>query len=83
MLEVYGRSGCEYCTKAQKLLEEKKIPYNYIQLGVDITKDQFIEMFPEQKTVPVIVAHGMKLGGYSELVDYVEETSGGYGEDFN
>jgi len=83
MLEVYGRSECEYCTMVQKLLEEKKIPYNYIQLGVDITKDQFIEMFPEQKTVPVIVAHGMKLGGYSELVDYVEETSGGYGEDFN
>lgn len=83
MLEVYGRSGCEYCSRAQQLLEEKKIPYNYIQLGIDISKEEFLQKFPDQKTVPVIVAYGMKVGGYSELVDYVEETSGGYGEDFN
>lgn len=81
MIDVYGRSGCEYCTKAQQLLEERKIPYNYIQLGVDITKDEFLEQFPDQKTVPLVLAHGMKVGGYNELVNYVEETSGGFAHD--
>lgn len=81
MIEVYGRSGCEYCTKAQQLLDDRKIPYNYIQLGIDITKNEFQEQFPEQKTVPLVVAHGMKVGGYSELLEYVEETSGGYAHD--
>ncbi|CAB5220943.1 GrxC Glutaredoxin and related proteins [uncultured Caudovirales phage] len=80
MIEVYGKDGCNYCTLAQKLLDEKKISYDYIKLGVDITSEEFKEKFPGQKTVPVIVAHGMKVGGYTELVDYIEETSGGYGE---
>jgi glutaredoxin len=81
MIDVYGKSGCEYCTMAQKLLEERKIPFNYIQLGIDITKEEFLEQFPEQKTVPLVVAHGMKVGGYTDLLEYVEETSGGYGHD--
>lgn len=81
MIEVYGREGCSYCTKAQKLLEEKKIPYNYIQLGIDITVDEFKEKFPDQKTVPVITNYGMKIGGYSELQEYIEETSGGFAHD--
>ena len=82
MIEVYGREGCSYCTKARELLDERDISYEYIQLGVDVTKEEFVQKFPGQKTVPVIVAHGMKVGGYSELVDYIEETSGGYGENF-
>lgn len=81
MIDVYGREGCNYCTLAQKLLEERKIPYNYIQLGVDITVPEFQEKFPGQKTVPVVVAHGMKVGGYTDLVGYLEETSGGYADD--
>ena len=81
MIDIYGKSECEYCTKAQKLLDDRAIPYNYIQLGIDITGEEFKEQFPEQKTVPLAVAHGMKLGGYRELVEYVEETSGGYGHD--
>lgn len=81
MIDVYGRSGCEYCTKAQQLLEERRIPYNYIQLGIDITKDEFLEQFPDQKTVPLVLAHGMKVGGYNELLNYVEETSGGFAHD--
>ena len=82
MIEVYGREGCSYCTKARELLDERDISYEYIQLGVDVTKEEFVQKFPGQKTVPVIVAYGMKVGGYSELVDYIEETSGGLGENF-
>lgn len=81
MIEVYGREGCDYCKKAQELLEQKKIPYNYIQLGIDITVDEFKEKFPEQKTVPVVTNHGFKIGGFTDLQAYIEETSGGYGHD--
>jgi glutaredoxin len=81
MIEIYGKSGCDYCTKAQKLLSDRDIPYNYIQLGIDITSSEFLEQFPDQKTVPLAVAHGMKVGGYNELVEYIEETSGGYAHD--
>lgn len=81
MIEVYGREGCEYCKKAQELLDQKKIPYNYLELGTDITLEDFRNKFPEQKTVPVVTSFGMKLGGYTQLVEYVEETSGGYAHD--
>jgi peroxiredoxin (alkyl hydroperoxide reductase subunit C) len=81
MIDVYGKEGCNYCALAKKLLDERKIKYNYIQLGVDITILEFQERFPAQRTVPVVVAHGMKIGGYNDLVEYLEETSGGYAHD--
>ena len=30
--EVYGTISCRYCIKATKLLEEKEIPFEYIDL---------------------------------------------------
>lgn len=81
MIEVYGRDGCSYCEKAINILEQYKMDYNYYKLGRDITTSEFKEKFPEQKTVPCVVVHGMKIGGYTELVGYLEETSGGYADD--
>ena len=81
MIEVYGRDGCSYCEKAIDILERYKAKYSYYKLGRDLTAAEFKEKFPDQKTVPCVVVHGMKIGGYNELAGYLEETSGGYTDD--
>jgi len=41
---------------------------------VDYTREQLLETFPLAKTVPQIVVNGFKVGGYTELAKYIEET---------
>jgi glutaredoxin len=33
-----------------------------------------LEQFPNARTVPQIIINGDKIGGYNELVSYIEET---------
>lgn len=78
--EIYGRESCPYCDMAKNVLTERNIPFKYYELKKDLSVDEFRTKFPDQRTVPVVVVHGTKIGGYSELVEYLEETSGGFGD---
>lgn len=82
MITVYGRDNCSWCEKTVELLETTKMPYRYHKLGIDLTLNEFKEMFPDAKTVPVIIVNGLRVGGYTDLVGYIEETSGGYGDGY-
>lgn len=79
--EIYGRQNCSYCDMAKKILVDRNIPFVYYELSKDLTIEEFRTKFPEQRTVPVILVRGAKIGGYTELVQYLEETSGGYGDE--
>lgn len=80
MFEIYGREDCGYCELAKKVLIERRYSFKYYELKKDISIDEFRNKFPEQRTVPVILVRGNKIGGYSELLEYLEETSGGFGD---
>jgi glutaredoxin len=66
---------------AKKILVDRNMKFEYYELKTDLTIEEFKEKFPEQRTVPVVLLRGVKLGGYTELVQYLEETSGGYGDE--
>jgi glutaredoxin len=72
--EIYGRDGCEFCDKARLLLEDYARPYKYIKIGRDITKAQFLSLFPEATTVPQITLDGLYIGGYTDLEKHCLET---------
>lgn len=74
MIQIYGKDGCSYCVKAKSLCEARGLNYEYLTMGVDYTREQLFETFPMVKTVPQIVVNGTKIGGYSELLNYIEET---------
>lgn len=67
MIEIYGQPNCNYCEKAVKLCEDKKLPYKYFSVKQDITIEEFKEMFPKKLTVPQININGKYLGGYDQL----------------
>lgn len=64
---VYSKEHCPACIKAKSLLSIKNMEYTETVIGKDILREEFIELFPEQKTVPLIIIDGVKIGGYDDL----------------
>jgi len=74
MIEIYGKPQCPYCDRAKQLCESREFAYTYKSLGTDFTREELLEQFPTARTVPQIIVNGTKIGGYNELVAYIEET---------
>ena len=78
MINVYAKHDCDYCSKAKSVLDDRKIPHKYYYVGEHVGIDFVLETFPGVKTVPIIEVNGKYIGGYLELLQYIEETSGGH-----
>lgn len=74
MIEIYGKPQCPFCEKAKALCEKNEFKYVYKSLDTDYTREELLEQFPNARTVPQIVVSGVKVGGYSDFVTYIEET---------
>ena len=78
--EIYGTSGCEYCSKARWLLDYHNIPYTYIDVmeSADI-QAAFFKKFPNTNKVPQVMFDGrdrgypVHIGGYDELERWMKE----------
>jgi len=75
MIEIYGKPMCPFCDKAKALCEQRGYNYEYKTLGTDYTKEELLETFPGARTVPQIVINGNKIGGWEQMVKYIEETN--------
>ena len=69
---IYTKENCPYCVKAKTLFNIKRIDYTEVHIGSDITREDFISLFPEQKTVPLIIIDGVKIGGYDKLTEWFD-----------
>lgn len=75
MIEVYSKPNCPYCVKAVALLNKMSLPFVEKKVGVDITREQLLEVAPNARTVPQIIIDGRVIGGYDDLTRYVEENN--------
>jgi len=75
---IYSRSNppCPYCEGAKMLAGTKGVSHHIIDIGKDIQMDEFTEMFPDQRTVPLILVEedGLRsqIGGYTEFKKYLD-----------
>jgi glutaredoxin 3 len=76
-IEIYTKDKCTYCIQAKKLIESKGWSYteNYID---DSTRDLLIEELTTRigqipRTVPQIFIDDKSIGGYTELVKWIED----------
>lgn len=71
MYKIYGKHGCAFCKKAVEVLDSVDIPYQYLVLDEDYTREELIHMAGngERLTYPRIFLDGELVGGYDELVD--------------
>lgn len=79
-VDVYSKPDCVYCTRAKMLLASHGYGYTKHVIGTDLSREQFLQLFPNARTVPQIIINGKLIGGYDNLVEYFEGMENGFGE---
>jgi|TARA_B110000483_G_C18196000_1_gene542998 glutaredoxin len=74
MIEIWGKPACPSCTKAKALCEQRGYEFVYKQLGTDFQREDVMEEFPGARTFPQIKVYKDKIGGYDQLLEYIENT---------
>ena len=73
MYTIYSKPNCSYCSQAKQLLEQNKLEFEYKNLGTHYSLQEFMELFPNARTFPMIVKDGECIGGFSNLVEYLKQ----------
>ena len=74
-IEIWGKTACPSCTKAQALCESRQFKFEYKELGKDFDRDSVMNEFPGARTFPQIKVYGKPVGGYEQFVSYIEDTN--------
>ena len=78
-LEMYTKDFCDYCYKAKEVIKNNPdMGFHVTEYNIDTQPaymDTLKERFPDVKTVPQIWIGGKHIGGYEDLVDYIDETT--------
>lgn len=76
MITIYGKENCGFCTKAKAFAEQRKLQYEYKDVGRSkATLDELMERVVEPvRSVPQIFIGKEHVGGYKQLLEYVENT---------
>jgi glutaredoxin 3 len=69
---IYTKDNCPYCVQAKSLLSLKDQSYTEMKIGSDLSREEFMEIFPNVKTVPFIIINEERIGGYDRLVEYYD-----------
>ena len=67
---IYGRNTCPYCTRAKEELSLRGMPFDFINLD-EIGKTAAEVTGRKVKTVPQIYIEGKYVGGYNELMQFL------------
>jgi glutaredoxin len=67
-IKIYTREGCSHCTLAKEFMKKQNISFEEIKIDVDISVDTVKTMFPEARTVPIILKDDVWIGGYDAMV---------------
>ena len=73
MYTIYSKPNCSYCSQAKQLLEQNKLEFEYKNLGTHYSLQEFMELFPNARTFPMIVKYGEVIGGFNNLVEYLNQ----------
>lgn len=76
MITIYGKANCGFCTKAKTFAESQNIRYEYKDVGraQDLLTELMNRAPVAVKSVPQIFIGKEYIGGYKELLQYVEDT---------
>jgi glutaredoxin 3 len=69
---VYSKRTCPYCDQAKLLLSLRNVEYTEVVVGEDMVTSEFVAMYPEQRSVPLIIMDGVKYGGYQQLREHFD-----------
>ncbi len=64
---MYSKVPCPYCVNAKRLLDDKGVKYEVIDLTDNPAEMQRIKDETGWRTVPIIMIDGKLIGGYSDM----------------
>jgi glutaredoxin 3 len=67
---IYTKDNCPFCVKAKEQLSQKNQIYTEMKIGEDLSREDFMEIFPNVRTVPFIIINGEEVGGYDKLIEW-------------
>jgi glutaredoxin-like protein len=71
---MFARPGCPFCARAEKLLQERAIPHERIDLGAAITMNS-VRAATGTAKVPQVFIAGRLIGGSDELQKFLEQSA--------
>jgi glutaredoxin 3 len=71
---VWSKPLCPFCDKAKAKLDSLHVNYEVKMIGTDVQLDDLLEAVPGARSVPQIQINGENIGGYTELLKYIEDT---------
>tara|TARA_R100001082_G_C4316920_1_gene139333 strand:- start:513 stop:764 length:252 start_codon:yes stop_codon:yes gene_type:complete len=69
-IKIYTSPGCFYCDKAKELCKRAKLEYKSIEIGSDITREEFYQIYPDVISSPHIIIDGEVIGGLVETARF-------------
>ena len=72
---IFGREGCGYCRQAKAVMESKDLEFRYVDIHEEgICQDDLAKTVGKPvRTVPQIFHGEEYVGGYQELMQYLEQ----------
>jgi glutaredoxin len=70
MFFILSKPNCPWCDKAKDILTEKELDFEVWEPNGDLKK---VAKMLNIKTVPQIFKEGVRIGGYEDLVSYLEK----------
>lgn len=70
---MYTRTNppCPMCMQAKTLAKSKNLEFQNIDIGKDITLEEFQTQYPAARAVPLILVDGDVVGGFNEFKNYL------------
>jgi glutaredoxin len=56
---LYTKNDCPLCEDTKQTLLSHKIPYQEKVIGIDITRDEVLELYPQARIAPIITMDGV------------------------
>lgn len=65
---VYKTPGCGHCVKIDELMKRAKLEYTSVVVGKDITREEFIQKYPQATGYPYTIIDDQPVGGLVEVI---------------
>ena len=67
---IYTTSGCFYCDQAKQLCGRANVDYQTIEVGVDMTREDFTKLYPHVIGSPFVIIDGNEIGNLVDLAKH-------------
>ena len=83
MYTIFSTDTCKWCVLAKNLMNKNNMQFTELNIPQNMSKEDFgvvVEEHGARPTVPKIFIGKRLIGGYEDLVEYIDNELGGYGE---